>query len=250
MSAEKLAQKPPLVVAHRGGKQWAPENTMAAFKKSLAAKVDGIELDIHVCKSGELVVIHDDTLERTTNGTGPVGDADWKDLSKLDAGTWYKAEFKDERLPLLKDVLDAVQGKLTINVEIKNCPSNYAAIDTKLLTLLDKYPYPDKIIISSFDHKVLKKIHDQTTKYKLALLGDSVFYDLPAYAKTVGATAWNTDFDCVRADTVKDAHDAGLQVNTWTVNAKDGWKKACALGVDSIITDDPQGLRDYLKEAK
>ncbi len=249
MAANKLAHTP-LIVAHRGGKRWAPENSMAAFKKSLEAKVDGIELDIHVCKSGELVVIHDDSLERTTNGTGLVGDADWKTLSKLDAGTWYKPEFKDEKLPLLEDVFDLVKGKLTINVEIKNCPSNYADIDTKLLALLDKYPYPDKIIISSFDHIILKKIHDQTSKYKLALLGDSAFYDLPAYAKTVGATAWNPDFDCVRPDTVKAAHDAGLQVNTWTVNSKEGWKKACALGVDAIITDDPEGLRDYLKEAK
>ena len=249
LMAKDNIQKLPLVVAHRGGKRWGPENSLTSFKKSVAAKADGIELDIHRCKSGELVVIHDDTLNRTTNGTGLVKDANWKDLSALDSGSWYEAKYKEERLPLLKEVLDAVDGKLTINIEIKNCPGNYAGIDDELLKLLKDYPYPDKIMISSFDHLILKKIHDKTTKYKLALLGDSVIYNLRDYAKSVGATAWNPDFDCVRPDTVKVAHDAGLTVNTWTVNSKEGWKRACDLGVDSIITDDPEGLKEYLRLA-
>ncbi|CAN5327694.1 glycerophosphodiester phosphodiesterase [soil metagenome] len=246
MAKENIA-KLPLVVAHRGGKRWGPENSLTCFKKSVEAKADGIELDIHRCKTGELVVIHDDTLNRTTNGSGTVKEANWKELSVLDCGSWYDPKFKDERLPLLKDVLDAVDGKLTINIEIKNCPSNYAGIDDELLKLLKSYPHPDKIMISSFDHIILKKIHKSTTKYKLALLGDSAIYDLPAYAKSVGATAWNPDFDCVREDTVKAAHDAGLTVNTWTVNRKEGWKRACDLGVDSIITDDPEGLKEFLR---
>jgi len=247
LMAKEGIHKLPLVVAHRGGKRWGPENSLTSFKKSVAANADGIELDIHRCKSGELVVIHDDTLNRTTSGSGAVKDASWKDLSTLDSGSWYEAKFKDERLPLLKDVLDAVDGKLTINIEIKNCPGNYADIDDELLKQLKDYPYPDKIMISSFDHIILKKIHDKTTKYKLALLGDSVIYNLAAYAKSVGATGWNPDFDCVRPDTVKAAHDAGLTVNTWTVNNKEGWKRACDLGVDSIITDDPEGLKDFLR---
>lgn len=89
----------PFVIAHRGGKRWAPENSLSAFKKSLEAGVDGIELDIHKCKSGELVVIHDDTLNRTTNGTGYVKDATWQELSQLDSGSWYSPAFKGEKLP-------------------------------------------------------------------------------------------------------------------------------------------------------
>lgn len=247
LMAKENSSKLPLVVAHRGGKRWGPENSLTCFKKSVSAHADGIELDIHRCKTGELVVIHDDTLNRTTNGSGAVKDASWKDLSKLDCGSWYEAKFKEERLPLLKDVLDAVDGKLTINIEIKNCPGDYAGIDDELLKQLKDYPHPDKIMISSFDHIILKKIHDKTSQYKIALLGDSVMYNLPAYAKSVGATAWNPDFDCVRPDTVKAAHDAGLTVNTWTVNSKEGWKRACDLGVDSIITDDPEGLKDFLR---
>lgn len=237
----------PAIIAHRGGKRWAPENSLSAFKKALAAGVDGIELDIHKCKSGELVVIHDDTLNRTTNGSGYVKDRTWEELAKLDSGSWYSPAFKGERLPLLKEVLDLVQGKILINIEIKNCPINYAGIDDDLLKMLESYPYPDKIIISSFDHSVLKRIHAKNKKYKLALLGDSVMADLGAYARGVGAAAWNPDFDCVREDTVKDAHKASLAVNTWTVNGPDNWKRATNLQVDSIITDDPEGLKTFLE---
>lgn len=237
----------PAVIAHRGGKRWAPENTLSAFKKSLEAQVDGIELDIHKCKSGELVVIHDDTLNRTTSGTGYVKDATWQELSQLDCGNWYSPAFKGEKLPLLSDVLNLIKGKILINIEIKNCPVNYAGIEDDLLKLLESYPYSDKIIISSFDHTVLERIHKKTSRYKLALLGDSVMHNLGGYAREVGATAWNPDFDCVRKDTVKAAHDSSITVNTWTVNGVDNWKRAVDLHVDSIITDDPEGLKTFLK---
>jgi glycerophosphoryl diester phosphodiesterase len=244
----KAAHKP-FVIAHRGGKRWAPENSLSAFKKSLEAGVDGIELDIHKCKSGELVVIHDDTLNRTTNGTGYVKDATWQELSQLDSGSWYSPAFKGEKLPLLQDVFDLIKGKILINVEIKNCPINYSGIEDDLLKMLESYPYPDKIIISSFDHTVLERIHKKTKRYRLALLGDSVMFNLADYAHGVGAAAWNPDFDCVRKDTVKAAHDAGLSVNTWTVNGPENWKKAVDLQVDSIITDDPEGLMSNLHSA-
>ena len=122
---------------------------------------------------------------------------------------------------------------------------NYQGIADDLLKMLDGYKYPDKIVISSFDHKVLKEIAGKSKKYKLALLGDSVLASLGSYAKTVGATAWNPAFDCVRKDTVEEAHKQKLTVNTWTVNDKEGWQKAIDLGVDSIITDDPEGLKKY-----
>ncbi|MBX9941804.1 MAG: hypothetical protein K2Y32_21235 [Candidatus Obscuribacterales bacterium] len=236
------------IVAHRGGKKWAPENTLAAFRKAVEARVDGIELDIHKCKTGELVVIHDDTLERTTNGAGLVKEKSLADLQKLDCGSWYDSAFKDERLPLLQDVLKLVDGKLEINIEIKNCPMNYENIAGDLLKLLESYKYPDKIMISSFDHKVIKDIAARSKRYKLALLGDNIPYDIAGYATKAGATAWNPAFDCVRTDSVKDAHDGNISVNTWTLNKREEWRKALDLKVDSIITDDPIGLREYLKE--
>jgi glycerophosphoryl diester phosphodiesterase len=192
-------------------------------------------------------VIHDDTVDRTTNGTGTVKNMTWTELSALDAGTWYDKKFAGEKLPLLKQVLDMVNGRLAINVEIKNCPTKYPDIEDDLIQMLDDYPYPDKIVISSFDHQVLHGISQKTKKYTLAILGDSIIHDLPSYADKVGAKCWNPDFDCVREDSMKAAHDHGLEVNTWTVNKPEDWKRARDLHVDTIITDDPEGLKRFLQ---
>ena len=247
MTQGSTVAKSPKNFAHRGGRMWGPENTLVCFKKSVDLGVDGIELDIHKCRSGELVVIHDDTVDRTTNGKGAVKDMTWAELSALDAGSWYDKKFAGENLPLLAQVLDLIDGKLAINVEIKNCPTIYPGIEEDLIKMLDAYPYADKIMISSFDHNVIHTIHKKTKKYKLAMLGDSIIFDLADYADRVGAKAWNPEFDCVRADSMKAAHDHGLEVNTWTVNKPDDWKRARELHVDTIITDDPEGLQKFLK---
>src|SRR5881394_1100240 len=107
-----MSKRPVQVIAHRGGRKWAPENTLAAFRKSVEAGCDAVELDIHRCATGELIVIHDDDLQRTTNGGGLVKDATFAELKRLSAGEWFSPEFKSEKLPTLQEVLDLVDGKL------------------------------------------------------------------------------------------------------------------------------------------
>ncbi|MBS2000765.1 MAG: glycerophosphodiester phosphodiesterase [Candidatus Obscuribacterales bacterium] len=260
-SANLSAQALPQVVAHRGGRVWAPENTLAAFKKSVELGADGIELDIHRCKTGELVVIHDESVDRTTDGSGFVKDmslsqlralsagAKWapaSQLRKLSAGIPYSSEFKNEKLPLLTEVFDLVKGKLTINIEIKNAPVDYPGIEDDLIALLKKYPYPDKIMVSSFDHDVIRRFHEKAPQYKCAILTDCILSDVGSYAKSVGADNWNPGFGDFRTDAAKRAHEAGLKVNVWTVNAPEEWKSAVAMPVDGIITDDPEGLKKFL----
>ncbi|MBY0357192.1 MAG: glycerophosphodiester phosphodiesterase [Candidatus Obscuribacterales bacterium] len=237
----------PNIVAHRGGRKWAPENTMTAFRKSIAAGCYGIELDIHRCKSGELVVIHDETLERTTNGQGFVKDKTLTELKKLSAGAWYAKEFNEERLPTLAEVLTLIDGKLVLNIEIKNAPIAYAGLEDCLLKLLRSYKYPEKIIISSFDHEILQRIHQKAPSYKLAFLSECLFVDLPGYAKKVGATAWNPYFGELRTDSVELAHTVPLEVNVWTVNDPKQWRAMQDMKVESIITDDPVGLMEFYK---
>lgn len=236
----------PEVIAHRGGRKWAPENTMSAFRKSLTAGCDGIELDIHRCSTGELVVIHDDDVQRTTNGVGLVKDITYAELQRLDAGSWFDKSFKGERIPLLKDVLDLIQGKLVLNIEIKNCPVDYPGIDDDLLEMLSTYPHKETIIISSFDHQVIRKIHTKTSQYKLALLADALFVDLKDYAAKVGTTIWHPCFGSLRPEAVADAHASGLKVNAWTVNTAREWSQGVAMGLDGIVTDDPEGLKTFL----
>ncbi len=109
---------------------------MAAFRKSLEAGVFGIELDVQRCASGELVVFHDDTLDRTTNGAGLLTDCTIEELRRLSAGDWYDPEFRDEKVPTLQEVLALVDGQAVINVEVKNTPVDYPGIDDDLVALL------------------------------------------------------------------------------------------------------------------
>lgn len=235
----------PLVIAHRGGRKWAPENTLAAFRRSIDAHVDGVELDIHKCKTGELIVIHDETVDRTTNGKGYVKDKTLAELKALDAGSWYSRQFKDERLPLLSEVLDLVDGKAIVNVEIKNATVKYPGIDDALVALLSHYKYPEKIIVISFDHAILQSFHKKAPQYKIGFLDSAIPADIAGYAANIGATGWNPEYDVAREDVVKAAQEAGLEVCPWTVNKPEDWAQLDKIHVDGIITDDPVGLMTF-----
>lgn len=236
----------PLVIAHRGGKKVVPENTLAAFAESIKQGADGIELDIHKAKSGELVVIHDADISRTTDGAGSVPDMTYTELTKASAGARFNKSFAGERIPLLADVLKLVDGKLILNIEVKNWPKQYPKIDDDLIAMLANYKYPDKIVISSFDHELLKSIHEKAPQYKIAVLDSAILLEPANYAKSMGATYWHPDFHTLRPDVVRRAKQAGLTVNVWTVNSPAEWQQAMDMGVDGIVTDDPAGLRAFL----
>lgn len=236
----------PMVIAHRGGKMWAPENTMAAFKNSLAANVDAIELDVHRCKSGELVVIHDETIDRTTDGKGFVKDLTLEQLRSHSAGLWYDKKFKDEKIPLLKEVLALIDGKAHLFIEVKNAPVKYENLEDDIIALLSTYKHKDAVTVISFDHEFLKRFHEKAPEYKIAFLDVAIVSDIGSYARSLGASGWNPGFGEIRKDAVDRAHKEGLSVNPWTVNGESSWRDALAMGVDGIITDDPEGLIRFI----
>jgi glycerophosphoryl diester phosphodiesterase len=240
--------KKPKVIAHRGGREWAPENTLAAFGKSLEFGAAGIELDVQRCATGELVVIHDEDLARTTNGVGLIRDCSLGELRRLSAGTWFDKQFQTERIPLLEEVLELVCGKMIINIELKNAPIDYPDIEDDLLNVIDGYDRPETLIISSFDHKLLASVHEKAPKLNIAILGAAVFLNLGELATRLGATYFHPAFDCVRADVMTDARAAGLEVNVWTCNSQQEWRRAVKMEVDGIVTDDPEGLTEYLEK--
>lgn len=241
-----MAERRPKVFAHRGGSDWAPENTMAAFRKSLEFGVDGIELDVQRCSTGELIVFHDPDIGRTTNGVGLVKDVSLAELQRVSAGLWFDEEFRSESVPLLGDVLALIDGKVIVNIELKNTPVEYPGIEEDMLELLENYPARDKLIISSFDHQIMKQLHEQAPDLKLALLADGLFVDLGDYARKIGATVWHPCIDSIREEAVREAHEAGLEVNAWTLNDARKWEYALSIGVDGIMTDDPLGLVNFL----
>ncbi len=237
------------VIAHRGGREWAPENTMAAFRQALDLKVDGIELDVQRCATGELVVFHDDDVGRTTNGVGLVADISLGELRRLDAGSWFDKAFRGEQVPTLQEVLELVDGKCMLNIEIKNTPVSYENIEEDVVALLADYAHKESIIISSFDHYVLARLAEIAPEYKLAVLNDAVVLDLPAYLARFGALYYHPGFDSCRADVVEECHKNGIQVNSWTINGRKNWSRSLDLALDGIVTDDPEDLMVYLGRA-
>lgn len=146
-----------LVVGHRGVKAFYPENTMLSFQKAIELGVDGIEMDIHMTRDGQLVVIHDNTVDRTTNGTGNVADFKLSELKKLDAGSYFSSEYAGERIPTFEEFLELVKSKkLLLNVEIKDYRT--CVID-KTIKILEEYRLTDTYVITCFDANVTTYAH-------------------------------------------------------------------------------------------
>lgn len=240
----------PLLIAHRGGRDWAPENTLAAFKKSLEAGVDAVEFDVHRCASGELVVIHDHELGRTTNGAGYVRDSRLDDLKRLSAGLWFGQEFAGEQVPLLSEVLDLFQEKILVNIEVKNTPFSYAGIEKNLLSELEPYRKKLKLLVSSFDHHCLARLRALDKHLELGVLAAASLVDLQEYCAKFAASYYIANYSCLLAEDVKDAHAGGLKVMVWTVNEKFAWERLLEMGVDGICTDTPQALKAYLQDCQ
>ena len=232
----------PAIIAHRGGRDWAPENTLAAFRKSVELGVDGVEFDVHRCATGELVVIHDDDLQRTTNGVGLVKDSSWPELKRLSAGSWFDKSFREERVPLLTEVLDLMQPGMLVDIELKNSPIGYEAIEEDLLSVIAPYRERLNLAVSSFDHHCLRRLRALDSSIDIGVLCAANLIDVAEYAAKFKAKYYIQDYDCLMPETVYEARQAGLQVIVWTVNDLYGWQKLIELGVDGICTDHPAEL--------
>ncbi len=162
-----------LIFAHRGSKCNRPENTLAAFQEALRVKTDGIELDVHLSKDNQLVVIHDEKVNRTTSGKGRVRDLSLTELKQLDAGSWFNDRFQGERIPTLKEVLNLLKGENFrgfLNIELKTDIINYPRIEEKVVELVAQEPLPFTIIYSSFNITTLRKLNALGVKEEIAYL--------------------------------------------------------------------------------
>ncbi len=159
------------VWAHRGASGYYPENTMTSFEGAIKQNADGIELDVHLSKDGYLIVCHDETLNRTTNGKGFIKQFDLYELKQLDAGSWYDKKYKGEKMPLLEEVIDLIKGtNMDLNIELKAGSIFYPGIEEKVLKMIEKYNIKEQVIISSFDHYALVKIKSLDSEIKTGIL--------------------------------------------------------------------------------
>lgn len=229
------------VWAHRGASAVAPENTLAAFRAAEAAGADGIELDIQLSRDGVPVVLHDPTLERTTNGRGAVGRCSWSTLQRLDAGRWFDPAFTGEGVPRLTEVLLWVGDRLRLNLEIKE-PAAGAAV----LAALDDFPRA-RILVSSFDHSLLERLRGDSPGLPLGFLHDSGNWRRTLRrAVDCGAESLHPRCDLVSRPMLTGAREKGLAVFTWTVDEPARLRTLLRLGVDGIFTNHPSALRHHL----
>lgn len=242
-----------LLIAHRGYKAKYPENTLAAFRAAIDLGSPMIELDVTLTQDRKIVVIHDDTLERTTNGKGDVLNQPFDELRKLDAGSWFAPEFKGERLPSLDDVFALCTGRALVNVEIKpkayEDPMPTDAIEIQVLDKIRASSMTDSVIVSSFKRDVIRRIAGMNgDKPLFAMLSeDPLDDDLLNFMVDCGVFSYNPDHRTLTKEQVDKAHHKGLRIFTYTVNSVDDAKGCFDMGVDGVFTDDPVLLRGVMK---
>ncbi|OEY72982.1 glycerophosphodiester phosphodiesterase [Salegentibacter salarius] len=224
-----------LKIGHRGAKGHLAENTLESIQKALHFKVDAIEIDVHRCKTGELVVIHDFTLDRTTNGSGEVAKKSLTEIKSLNVEGQYK-------VPLLTEVLDLIQGKCIINIELKglNTATSTAEIIKKYIAEKN-WNYKD-FIVSSFQKNELFQMRKLDGKVALGILSKASVTEAIELGKLLNASAIHPSLGIITRDNVKASHKAGFNVNVWTVNEPEDIARMRAFGVDGIISDFPDRL--------
>lgn len=226
------------IYAHRGASAEAPENTLAAFRRAVATGADGIELDVHLSRDGVPVVIHDDTLDRTTDGEGPVAACSCEELQTLDAGSWFDPGFAGEPLPTLDETLALLGGRLRLNLEVKEARAAMA-----LLVRLSDYPQAE-VVVSSFDYGVLSGLRRVAPELPLAVLHAEGNWRLAlARAEALRACAFHPQADLVSRPLLAACRRAQLPVFVWTVDEPVRARALARMGVAGLFTNDPAGMK-------
>jgi glycerophosphoryl diester phosphodiesterase len=257
IAQEKNKTYRPLVIAHRGASAIAPENTLSAIKKAIEMGVDMIELDVQLTKDKQIVLMHDLTVDRTTNGKGRVRDLTFEEIRKLDAGLWFSKNYEGEKIPTLEEVMQAARGKCKLLIEVKRVKTNKPEIEAKIIQLIDKYDARSWCIVQSFETEVVKNIQSIDSSiecHKLVTMNLPVIpMHLDSRIKTGTIYKYKTVqsinpyFKMLNKRKVDKIHARGQKIITWTVNEKDDMKRMISYGVDGIITNYPDRLLELLK---
>jgi glycerophosphoryl diester phosphodiesterase len=217
---------------------YCPENTFASFERAVALGADWIELDVHMTCDGALAVIHDEMLDRTTNGHGTVQSLSAAELKELDAGN-------GEQVPLLPEVLDWAHARSTVvDIEIKNAPVFYAGIESAVVAAVHGSQMADQVIVTSFDHRAVKRVHELDQRIITGVLfGARPVDGGVSLARQAGAEVVLPHYHYVTPDDVRLAHEAGLFLVPWATSEPDALRKLVEAGVDGIATNHPDVLR-------
>ncbi len=222
----------PLVIGHRGARGYVAENTVASVKKALELGVDGIEIDVFRCKTGELVVFHDQTLEKLTNASGYIEQLDLDSIRKITV-------LDKEPIPTLSEVLDVIDGKVTLNIELKGSQTALPTISLLKIYFESGKLTPNDVFISSFNWEELTLFYQESNGIPIAVLTEGDPLDAIPIAKKLNAFAINPDFKSLTKSNFQKMHKAGFEVYPWTINSYEDIDYMKSIGVDAIITDFP-----------
>ncbi|CAN5259813.1 glycerophosphodiester phosphodiesterase family protein [soil metagenome] len=222
-------------IGHRGAKGHLAENTLESISLALGMGIEGVEIDVHRCSTGELVVIHDFTLYRTTNGEGEVAQKTLAELRSLKVEGKYK-------IPLLTEVLDLIEGKCFINIELKGLNTAAATCDVIKSYIIERGWNYDDLIVSSFQKNELFEVYKINPEIPLGVLSKASVTEAIELGKLLKAKAIHPSIGLVTRENVKRTQEAGFQVNVWTVNDPEAIQRMNDFGVNGIISDYPDRL--------
>lgn len=224
-----------LKIGHRGAMGYVAENTLESIQKALDFGVHGIEIDVHLCASGELVVFHDFTLERISNGIGEISKNTLSELKQLKIGNKFQ-------IPTLEEALDLINKKCILNIELKG---QLTAFET--CRIIEKYVKINSwnhsdFLVSSFQKNELEEVYKTNKNIPLAILTKAGINDAIEFAETIEAKAIHPNYFLLSSKNVIEAQERGFKVNTWTVNDEQTIKRMKLYGVDAIISDFPDRI--------
>ena len=221
-----------LKIAHRGASAYEPENTLRAINRALQYPVDMVEIDVRQTRDEQVVVIHDETVERTTNGRGYVNQMSLGELRKLDAG-------KGERIPTLQEVINLVKGRIGLVIELKDPETTHRVVE-----ILSENKFVDQTIVTSFIHSAVERVKELDPQLKTGVIFRSSPVKPPRFALDANANALFPYYKCVTARMVEDAHSNQLAVNVWAVDTREEIEHYVKMGVDGVVTNKPDLLKD------
>jgi len=236
------------VIAHRGFSSAAPENTIAAVRAAIEIQADMVEIDVTLTSDGHIVIIHDETLDRTTNGSGKVSAFNRAELQLLDAGSWFAPNYAGERIPSLDAVLDEVDGWILLNVEIKS-EAVERGIVAKVASAIRRRGMVDQVVVSSFSPTALQQMHSEAPEIRTAVLYNTKFHkgqDAVEIVTDLGASVFNIKRQRLTKKMLRRCRDQEIPIGIYTVNDPRRLRRLVKKGINAIFTDHPDRLLEVL----
>lgn len=230
-------------IAHRGFSSRYPENTMLAFEKAIEAGCEGIEFDVHLTKDEHIVIIHDEDIRRTTNGTGLVKDYTLEDLRKFDASEKFAGQYGVNKIPILEEYFELIKGlDMLTNIELKTGIIKYKGIEEKVIQMIKHFKQEEHVIISSFNHYAIMSCKAIEPKIKCGFLVGDGMYNPGKYTSENGIEYIHPRYQMLEDEVLDEIKACGVKINAWTVDSEDTMQMLIDKGVEGIITNYPDKL--------